>query len=263
LQVPFSLQLGNAELLANSTGIKTVSAFRSDDISAGGQGAPITPIFNEYAFSSKSKRVIINIGGISNITLLENKIQTIGYDTGPGNCLMDNWARENGVGNYDEGGNWANTGKVNRSLLQLMLKEEYFNKPSPKSTGPDFFNLEWVKNTIDKNGEELKPEDLQSTLLELTVMSLTKELKSLGVISDGLYFCGGGIHNKSLMKRIEKELGFRILTTADIGVDPDYLEATSFAWFAAERIKGRKFDLSKVTGSNREVFLGVITEPAI
>jgi len=263
LPVPFSLQIGNAELLANSTGIKTVSDFRSDDISAGGQGAPITPIFNEYAFSSKSKRVIINIGGISNITLLENKIQTIGYDTGPGNCLMDSWARENEVGNYDEGGKWANTGKVNPSLLQLMLKEEYFSKPSPKSTGPDFFNLEWVKNTIDKNGEEVKPEDLQSTLLELTVKSLTKELKNLGVGSDDLYFCGGGIHNKNLMKRIKKELGFRILTTADIGVDPDYLEATSFAWFAAQRIKGRKFDLSKVTGSNRKVFLGVITEPAI
>ena len=263
LPVPFSLQIGNAELLANSTGIKTVSDFRSDDISAGGQGAPITPIFNEYAFSSKSKRVIINIGGISNITLLENKIQTIGYDTGPGNCLMDSWARENEVGNYDEGGNWASTGKVNRSLLQLMLKEEYFNKPSPKSTGPDFFNLDWVQNTIDKNGEEVKPEDLQSTLLELTVMSLTKELKGLGAINDGLFFCGGGIHNKSLMKRIEKELGSRILTTADIGVDPDYLEATSFAWFAAQRIKGRKFDLSKVTGSNKKVFLGVITEPAI
>ena len=119
------------------------------------------------------------------------------------------------------------------------------------------------KNIIDKNGEEVKPEDLQSTLLELTVMSLTKEIKSLGVISNGLYFCGGGIHNKGLMKRIKKELGCRILTTADIGVDPDYLEATSFAWFAAQRIKGRKFDLSKVTGSNREVFLGVITEPAI
>ena len=145
---PFSLQIGNAQLLANLTNIKTVSDFRSDDISAGGQGAPITPIFNEYAFSSKNKSVIINIGGITNITLLENKTQTTGYDTGPGNCLMDSWARENEVGNYDEGGNWANTGTVNPSLLKLMLEEDYFNRPSPKSTGPDFFNLEWVKNTI-------------------------------------------------------------------------------------------------------------------
>jgi len=261
---PFSLQIGNAQLLANLTSIKTVSDFRSDDISAGGQGAPITPIFNEYAFSSKSKRVIINIGGITNITLLENKTQTTGYDTGPGNCLMDSWARENEVGNYDEGGNWANAGTVNPSLLKLMLEEDYFNKPSPKSTGPDFFNLEWVKNIIDKSGEKLTPEDLQSTLLELTVKSLTKELKGLGIVkSDGLYFCGGGIHNKSLMKRIKKDSGFKVHTTADIGVDPDYLEATSFAWFAAQRLKGRRFDLSKVTGSNREVFLGVITDPAI
>ena len=261
---PFSLQIGNAQLLADLTGIRTISDFRSDDISAGGQGAPITPLFNGHVFSSDNKRVIINIGGITNITILNKKTSIFGYDTGPGNCLMDSWARKNGVGNYDEGGKWANSGEVNLSLLALMLEDNYFKKPNPKSTGPDFFNLEWVENSINNSGKNLTPEDLQSTLLELTVKSLTKELKKLHIgKSDGLYFCGGGIHNEYLMKRIKKELGLRIHTTADIGVDPDYIEATSFAWFAQQRVKGKKFDLSKITGSKKEVFLGVITEPTI
>ena len=262
LPIPFSLQIGNAQLLANLTGITTVSDFRSDDISAGGQGAPITPIFNNHVFTSDKKRVIINIGGIANITLLDHTRDTIGYDTGPGNCLMDSWTRENGLGNFDEGGKWAKSGKVNSSLLAVMLEDNYFNEPNPKSTGPDFFNLQWVRKSIDKSGENLASEDLQSTLLELTVRSLTKELKALEISeSDGLYFCGGGIHNEYLMQRIEKEIGWKIYTTTDIGIDPDYLEATSFAWFSKQRIKGKKFDLSSITGSKGEVFLGKITEP--
>ena len=264
LPTPFSLQIGNAQLLANLTGIRTVSDFRSEDISAGGQGAPITPIFNKHVFASDNKRVIINIGGITNITLLDRKTYTIGYDIGPGNCLMDSWARKNGMGNYDEGGKWANSGKVNPSLLTLMLEDNYFKKPNPKSTGPDFFSLKWIEESIDKSGENLTPEDLQSTLLELTVKSLTEELKDSGITKyDDLFFCGGGIHNEYLMERIEKEIGWKIYTTADIGVDPDYLEATSFAWFSEQRIKGKKFDLSRITGSKREVFLGKITEPTI
>jgi anhydro-N-acetylmuramic acid kinase len=264
LPVPFSLQIGNAQLLANLTGIRTVSDFRSDDISAGGQGAPITPIFNNHAFSSDNKRVIINIGGIANITLLDPTTSMVGYDTGPGNCLMDSWTRENGLGNYDEGGKWAKSGKVNPLLLAVMLEDNYFKEKNPKSTGPDFFNLKWVRKSIDKSGENLNPEDLQSTLLELTVKSLTGELKALGISEpDGLYFCGGGIHNKYLMERIEKEIGWKIYTTSDIGIDPNYLEATSFAWFSEQRIKGKKFDLSRITGSKREVFLGKITEPTI
>ena len=259
---PFSLQIGNAQILANSTGIKTVSNFRSDDILAGGQGAPITPVFNENVFISERKTVIINLGGIANITILGPKISTLGYDTGPANCLLDSWARKNRIGSYDEGGNWALSGTINKNLLSLMLENNYFKKPYPKSTGPDFFNLEWVESIVKTSQETPSSENLQATLLELTVQSLNIQLIGLGIQEDDdVFFCGGGIHNRFLMKRIKEVTGLGSRTTSEIGVDPDYLEAISFAWFAYQRIQERKFDLSKITGSKAEVFLGVITEP--
>jgi len=260
---PFSLQIGNGELISKKTGIRTVWDFRSADIAAGGQGAPLTPLFNEHVFAQdKNKKAIINIGGISNITLLSPHLSTIGYDIGPGNCLMDSWSRENDMGQFDEDGKWASSGQTNQALLDAMLGETYFSKNFPKSTGPDYFNLSWVNGLKQKTGEIPTPEDLQSTLLDLTVESLTGEIKKLELdCPKAIFFCGGGIHNKYLMIKIQEKLSSKIYTTKELGIDPDYIEATSFAWFACQRVQERSFDLSKITGSKGKVLLGEIAEP--
>ena len=259
---PYTLQIGDPQKISNDLNITTVGHFRHDDIRAGGEGAPLTPVFHKKVFGSGSERkAIVNIGGITNITAL-NYPELIGFDTGPGNCLMDCWSRIHNVGDYDDKGSWASSGTVNRSLQEVMMRDEYFTRKYPKSTGPDYFNYEWIEKNLLKLPKEIPAEDVQATLLQLTVVSLIDSLNLLNLSNENIYLCGGGVHNDFLCNEINKQNKGRVGTTLELGIDPDYLEAICFGWLAKQRIKNKSFNLSKITGSNGEVYLGRIYKPS-
>ena len=259
---PFSLQIGSPKEIANITNIKTVADFRTADIAAGGQGAPLTPLFHSFILKKNkvSEALVINIGGICNLTYFNDSTESIiAYDCGPGNCLIDTWSRSNNRGDFDAEGAWASSGKVEVNLLKEMLNDDYFSKHPPKSTGTDYFNLKWINKKISKFNE-VSTEDIQATLTELSAQTIFKELKDLKVEKKPIYLCGGGIHNLFLVKRLEELVENQIFSTSEIGIDADFLEACCFAWLAKERLKKTKFDLSKITGSKEEISLGEIWE---
>jgi len=261
-ETPYSLQIGDPQKISNDLNLTTVGNFRHDDIEAGGEGAPLTPIFHNAVFGSDRKtKAIVNIGGITNITTL-NYPELIGFDTGPGNCLMDCWSRINNIGNYDDKGSWASSGTVNQSLKEVMMGDEYFSRKYPKSTGPDYFNYEWIKKNLLKLSKEIPAEDVQATLLQITVVSLIESLNSLNLSNENIYLCGGGVHNDFLCSEINKQNLGRVGTTLELGIDPDYVEAICFGWLAKQRIENKSFNLSSVTGSNGKVYLGRIYEPS-
>jgi len=261
-EIPYSLQIGDPQQISNDLNLTTVGNFRYDDIKAGGEGAPLTPIFHQKVFGSdEESKTIINIGGITNLTAL-NSTELIGFDTGPGNCLMDCWSRINNVGNYDDKGSWASSGTVNQSLLGAMMGDEYFSRKYPKSTGPDYFNHEWIKENLLRFSKEIPAEDVQATLVQVTVISLIESINLLNLSNDNIYLCGGGVHNDFLCSEINKQCKARVSTTLELGIDPDYLEAICFGWLAKQRIENKSFNLSKVTGSKGEVYLGRIYEPS-
>ena len=258
---PFSLQIGNPQLISDQLGIKTIANFRDDDITKGGQGAPLSPVFHKEVFAEKNKRrLIINIGGITNVSLL-NGGELVGFDTGPGNCLLDTWTKKNRKGDYDNKGRWAKSGTVDQDLLNIMTEDNYFSLEPPKSTGPDYFNLTWLQDCLMKLNREVDPSDTQATLVELTASSLSNSLEKFKIVSENIYICGGGVHNKFLMSRISFLLGEKCYTTAKLGLDPDYIEAICFAWLAYKRVNNIKFDMSAITGSNEKVFLGKVYLP--
>jgi len=258
---PFSLQIGNPQKISNDLGITTIGNFRTDDIEAKGQGAPLTPIFHEKVFGSDGQsKIIINIGGIVNISALGLQ-KTIGFDTGPGNCLMDIWSRRNNIGNYDDEGKWAASGTINHPLLKEMMDDDYFSRNYPKSTGPDYFGENWIDQQINKIPENIAPEDTQATLIQVTALSIARAIEKLDFTDKNIYLCGGGSHNKFLIQEIEKIVNGSVYTSEKLGIDPDYLEAICFGWFAKQRIKDVKFDLSQITGSIKEVYVGRKYEP--
>ena len=259
---PFSLQIGSPKEIAGITNIKTVADFRTADIVAGGQGAPLTPLFHSFILKKNkvSEGLVINIGGICNLTYFNDSTESIiAYDCGPGNCLIDAWSRSNNKGDFDAGGAWASSGKVVTNLLNEMLKDDFFDKHPPKSTGTDYFNLKWINKKISEFGE-VSSEDIQATLTELSAQVIFKELKDLKAEKKPIYLCGGGVHNLFLVKRLEELIENQIFTTSEIGLDPDFVEACCFAWLAKERLRNTKFDLSKITGSKEEILLGEIWE---
>ena len=258
---PFSLQVGDPQIVSNILGIQTIGKFRDDDIASGGQGAPLSPIFHkEVFFNSLEERIIANIGGITNISIISNQ-ELIGFDTGPGNCLLDAWHKENLGGDYDKDGTWAKSGKVNNYLLEVLMNDGYFKSNYPKSTGPDYFNLRWLRRYLEEVNQEITANDVQATLAELTALSLANSLNDIDHKSEYVYFCGGGIHNLDLQERIKKNIEQICVTTSNLGVDPDYLEAICFAWLAKQRIDGIKFNMKEITGSNEEVYLGKVFDP--
>ena len=184
---PFSLQIGNPQLISNQLGIKTVANFRDDDIKKGGQGAPLSPVFHKEVFAEENKRrLIINIGGITNVSLLGGG-ELIGFDTGPGNCLLDTWTKKNRKGDYDNKGRWAKSGTIDQDLLNIMMKDNYFSLEPPKSTGPDYFNLTWLQDCLMKLNREVDPSDTQATLVELTANSLSNSLEKLKILVKNIY----------------------------------------------------------------------------
>ena len=257
---PFSMQLGDANLISEHTGITTIADFRSRDIAAGGQGAPLVPAFHHSLFSHPEKnRGILNIGGIANISFLpseEDGGQVIGFDTGPGNGLMDAWISRHKSKTYDKYGAWASSGNVIRSVLNTLLSDDYFSMPPPKSTGKEAFNLQWLETKLDDNIHQFKPKDIQATLTELTAQTIADNINEN---YDELYICGGGIRNEFLMSRIQYHLpNLPITSTIELGVDPEWMEAIAFAWLAKQTAEGKAGNLPTTTGARGDRVLGAI-----
>jgi anhydro-N-acetylmuramic acid kinase len=254
----YSLQLGNPALLAELSGISVVADFRSRDIAAGGQGAPLVPAFHEAVFRSlEIHRIILNVGGIANITDLKPASATKGFDTGPGNMLLDAWIQRHGGRAYDEGGEWASSGRVIPQLLEALLAHPYFSSAPPKSCGREQFNLNWLDANLPANKPAVA--DVQATLLELTASSVTSALRRWCGIPDELAICGGGAHNNFLLKRLAAHLPQTRMTTSEtLGIDPDWVEAVAFAWLARQTLLGLPGNLPTVTGSKGARILGAI-----
>lgn len=253
----YTLQLGNAALLAELTGITVINDFRSRDIAAGGQGAPLVPAFhNQVLRHPDIHRVIVNIGGISNLTNLAPHIATSGFDCGPGNLLMDAWCQKQLGTAYDANGTWAATGKVIPALLNGMLNETYFDLQPPKSCGRDLFNMAWLTKKL--HGDE-RAEDVQATLLELSCVSIAQSIERHCGDAKEIYLCGGGAHNLTLQNRLAQLLPHsKLATTDDLGVNGDYLEAIAFAWLAQQTLQGEPANLPLVTGAQHPCVLGAI-----
>ena len=252
----YSVQLGNANLLAELTNITVVSDFRNRDIVAGGQGAPLVPAFHNEFFSKKNKnRVIINIGGISNITYLPRNKKIIGFDCGPGNILLDQWIKIQQNKNFDNLGRWAKSGKLVDDLLHNFKKDLFFKKQLPKSTGRDLFNIDWL-NKFDVRAHPAK--DVQRTILELTVVTINDAIRKFCSGVDEIYICGGGSKNKFLIDRLEGISGLNINTTDKLNVPSQQVEAAAFAWLAKKCIQKQFNNSPDVTGSKGPRILGAI-----
>ncbi len=259
---PFSMQLGDPNTIAAITGITTIADFRSMDIAAGGQGAPLVPGFHEVLFRDQNKtRIILNLGGIANITLLPASPDQniIGFDTGPANALMDDWILLKLGEPYDKNGQWGKSGELIPDLLKEMLDDDYFKKPSPKSTGREYFNLEWLYKKKGSNIDAYRPEDIQATLQHLTTQSIADAIQDIGSEINEIILCGGGTHNDHVISLLAEALPeITIKTTIDFGIDPDCIEAMAFAWLAKRRLDNLPGNLPSVTGARKEVLLGGI-----
>ncbi|MFZ5580004.1 MAG: anhydro-N-acetylmuramic acid kinase [Pseudomonadota bacterium] len=262
---PYTLQIGDPHRIAERTGLTVIADFRRRDIAAGGQGAPLVPPAHAALFGHAGEyRVIANIGGIANITLLPPEdathAETIrGFDTGPGNTLMDAWIlRHQGVP-FDRDGAWAQQGQVNTTLLERLLDDPYFGLPAPKSTGPELFNPDWLASRGRDSTNILPPEDVQATLLELTARSLIAATRKAAPGADRVLVCGGGAYNTALLARL-RELGegMTVETTAAHGIEPAWVEAMAFAWLARQTLRGLPGNLPSVTGARGERILGAI-----
>ena len=253
----YTLQIGNAALLAELTGITVISDFRSRDIAAGGQGAPLVPAFHDKVMRHPGiHRVIVNIGGISNLTNLPPNASTSGLDCGPGNLLMDAWCMQHLGKPYDDSGAWAASGKKLPALLEKMLAEPFFSQPPPKSCGRDLFNVSWLQDKLIGNEAA---EDVQATLLELTCCAISQSIQQHCLGAKEVYLCGGGAHNLSLHSLLATLLpDCNVRTTDALGVDGDYLEATAFAWLAQQNLQGKSANLPLVTGAKHPCILGAI-----
>lgn len=259
-ELGFSVQIGAPALLAELTCIDVVTDFRSADVAAGGEGAPLVPAFHHWLLAEPAlKRVLVNIGGFANLTLLRPQLPVTGFDSGPGNVLLDEWISVHLRQAYDAGGQWASQGKVSDSLLSEMLADPYFARPAPKSTGREYFNAAWLAAHLERLAEPLSPVDVQATLLELTAISVAEAVKDAAHGCEELYVCGGGSRNTRLMNRLQQLLApLPVGSTELLGVDPDWMEAMAFAWLAWCRITKQAGNLPAVTGARGGRVLGAL-----
>lgn len=262
---PLSIQLGKGDLIAKNTGTTVVADFRIADVKAGGMGAPLAPLLHQKLFRSDTEnRAVLNIGGIANLTLLPSTGGLSGFDCGPGNCLMDAWTSLNLQKDYDDGGRWAAKGKLDPELLDRLLADPYFYQQAPKSTGLEYFNINWLNNLL---GDTLQGDsgpsevDVQSTLAELSAQSIARSLGQAG-LPDRLLVCGGGVRNNFLMRRLAAALPDVVVEpTSRYGADPEWVEGLLFAWLARERLNERLQDTSPFTGAREPVLLGDVYQP--
>jgi anhydro-N-acetylmuramic acid kinase len=253
----FSLQIGDPNRIAEITGITTISDFRRRDIVVGGQGAPLVPAFHQAVFAVDNQvRCVINIGGIANITVL-NGAQLVGFDTGPGNTLLDLWCQQHRQEAYDENGVWSSQGYVNIDLLNSLKDDAYFRLAPPKSTGKEYFSSVWLQNKL-ASFNTLKPEDVQASLLQLTVDSISSAIKQYAPQTTLSLVCGGGAHNQHLMQLLTKSLTGSVFSSAAYGIHPDHVEAMAFAWLARQTLKHLPGNFASVTGAGKAVVLGGI-----
>ena len=258
----YTIQLNHPALLAERTGIDVVADVRSRDVAAGGQGAPLVPAFHQAVFGRSGDNIaVLNIGGIANLSLLHADGTVQGFDTGPGNVLMDLWCAQNTGQAYDAYGVWAAGGNASQALLGVALRDAYFAKPMPKSTGRDLFHWAWLQAclTTDTLLASLEPADVQATLAELTAQSIAIAMREYGVGFESLYVCGGGALNDHLMQRLRTAMPFvQIETTDALGLPVMQVEAAAFAWLAKQCVNRRPLDLQKITGARGSRVLGAI-----
>ncbi len=255
--VAFTLQIGNPNTLAAHTGITTVADLRGMDIAVGGQGAPLLPAFHAWRFTSAEEhRVIVNIGGIANLTCLSPGREVIGFDSGPGNALMDAWCHRHGHGPYDAKGGWAASGHVVASLLRTLQSDPYFRKRPPKSTGLEHFNWTWLEHALN-SGSAASPADVQATLLELTATTIADAVAASAPKAQRLILCGGGACNVALVGRLQELTHPAVVERSDThGIAAEWVEAAGFAWLARARLRGASGNLPSVTGAREHVQLG-------
>lgn len=273
-QYPTTLQIGDPNIIAQHTGITTIADFRRKDMAAGGQGAPLVPPFHQAIFKdiNKNNRVVLNIGGISNITFLPGASdKVLGYDTGPGNGLMDDWCIRHFDCAYDQSGKLAAQGKVDKKLLSLLLSDPFLSQKAPKSTGREYFSYQWLEAHLKQQQYDISHFDVLATLLELTCLSISNEISSLSTMVDEkvddkvdntineLLVCGGGVKNTLLMQRLQELMPeVTVSSTENYGLHPDWVEASAFAWLARQTVNGLTANLPSVTGARSKVILGAI-----
>ena len=263
---PYSIQIGDPATITARCGITTVADFRSLDLAYGGEGAPLVPAFHEWRFRNETEdRMILNIGGISNISLLhaDPNQRLTGYDTGPGNCLMDAWSWKHRHEPFDTGGQWAASGRLCDELLADLMNDPFILRPPPKSTGRETFNLNYIATHLETSEfSALSRADVQATLLQFTVESIAFEIERAHTFKPAkIYTCGGGVHNGQLINRLQTRLRkSEILSTSSAGIDPDMVEASAFAWLASMRVSGIPVPVTTVD-MPRSISLGAIYEP--
>ena len=260
---PLSVQLDDGQYIADQTGITVVNQFRQADLAAGGQGAPLVPAFHRQIFSAPDKSLaVVNIGGIANITAISVTGDVSGFDTGPGNTLMDCWIQQAQGLEFDRGGEWARGGNVILELLNAMLDDPWFRRPPPKSTGREYFNLLWVEAMLGKDSLARGPQDIQATLCEVTAMSISKALQRSDDPLQQAYICGGGAHNEYLMERIQQLSPATSLIASEVqGIPADWVEACAFAWLARAHHNGIPGNIPAVTGATKPCVLGTAHTP--
>ncbi|MDO9169437.1 MAG: anhydro-N-acetylmuramic acid kinase [Methylobacter sp.] len=259
IKLPFSLQIGDPNIITELTGITTVADFRRRDIAAQGQGAPLVPAFHQAVFHHPNEhRCIVNIGGIANITVLPKQLsaQVIGFDTGPGNTLMDLWIKLHQNLSYDKNGAWGQSGNIDHDLVALLKQDPYFNAAPPKSTGKEYFSLPWVYQYFD--AFSYKAEDIQASLCFLTAITICDAIKKYAPATERVLICGGGIHNGYLLELIQQHLGCPVESTEKYHLHPDHVEAMAFAWLARQTMNNLPGNLKEVTGAINSVILGGI-----
>ena len=262
---PFTLQIGDPNVIAAATGLPVAADFRRKDLALGGQGAPLVPAFHEAVFRQNGKdRVIVNIGGIANITVLpgDPARPILGFDTGPGNTLLDGWSRRMLKEPMDRDGAFAASGRLQSDLLAAFAADPYFKQSPPKSTGPEYFSADWLQRHLDQTGA-LPPADVQATLLALTVRSIADCIRQLpGLNRPDVFVCGGGAHNRALMRSLQENLPDSIVAATDkLGVPGDWVEAMAFAWLARQRWLEKAGNSPLVTGATRPAVLGGLWLP--
>lgn len=250
----FTLQINQPALIAELTGISVVADFRSRDVAAGGQGAPLVPAFHAAVFQGDKTRAVVNIGGIANVTLLPAKGSSEsvrGFDTGPGNTLLDAWCERHTGKPFDEGGAWGASGHVDERLLASLLEDAYFRQAAPKSTGREHFNIGWLDHKLAASEQRRVAEDVQATLVALTARSINDALVSANARE--CFVCGGGVFNATLMQALPN-----VQSTASLGVDPMHVEALAFAWLARQCFASAPGNVPAVTGAKGPRILGAV-----
>jgi len=260
---PFTMQIGDPNIIAAGTRVTTVADFRRGDVALGGEGAPLATAFHQWFLSDpKEHRVVLNLGGIANITVLPAVgAPVFGFDTGPANTLLDAWIQACMDRTYDRDGDWGTRGRVSGELLESLLSDPYFRSPPPKSTGFEYFNLSWLRRHISKvsKADSIWDEDVQATLTELTARSVADAVRRYAPATRRLLVCGGGVRNGGLMRRLKEQLPEAVVqSTAGYGIDPGWVEAATFAWLAKRCLDREPGNLPAVTGASRETILGGI-----